>query len=191
VTHYQNIVLPYVRQTDIPALYNALKTSGLATPTVGLLADIISCPGGDFCALANAKSIPIANAIQARFDDLDYLHDIGELSLNISGCINSCGHHHVGNIGVLGVDKQGEEWYQITLGGTPGPTLEATRIGQVIGPSFSAHEVPDVVSRVIDTYVSLRTDEESFIDTYTRVGLAPFKQAVYAPRATATEASYA
>lgn len=179
VTHLQNLVLPFVRQRDLAALWEALKSAGLATPTIGLLSDIVACPGGDYCSLANAKSIPIAQAVQERFDDLDYLHDIGEISFNISGCINSCGHHHVGNIGVLGVDKQGEEWYQITLGGTPGETPDSTRIGQVIGPSFSAHEVPDVVKRLIDTYLAKRDEGERFIDTFERLGLPVFKEAAY------------
>jgi sulfite reductase (NADPH) hemoprotein beta-component len=141
-----------------------------------LLTDIIACPGGDFCSLANAKSLPIAKAIQERFDDLDYLFDLGDISLNISGCINSCGHHHVGNIGVLGVDKDGEEWYQITLGGEQG---NDAAIGKVIGPSFYADEIPDVITNVINTYVAQRTDDESFIDAYRRIGVTPFKEAAY------------
>ena len=145
-------------------------------PNIGLLTDIIACPGGDFCSLANAKSLPIAKAIQEQFDDLDYLHDLGSISLNISGCINSCGHHHVGNIGILGVDKDGEEFYQITLGGEQG---SQAAIGKVIGPSFGANQVPDVISKIIDVYVAEREGSESFIDVYRRLGIAPFKQAAY------------
>jgi sulfite reductase (NADPH) hemoprotein beta-component len=143
---------------------------------VGLLTNIIACPGGDFCSLANAKSIPIALAIQERFDDLDYLHDIGELDLNISGCMNSCGHHHVGHIGILGVDKNGSEWYQVSIGGRQG---RDAALGQVIGPSFAAHEMPDVVTKLIDTYVTLRNEGEPFVDTVDRLGIAPFKASVY------------
>jgi sulfite reductase (NADPH) hemoprotein beta-component len=145
-------------------------------PNIGLLTDMIVCPGGDFCSLANAKSLPIASAIQERFDNLDYLHDLGDITLNISGCINSCGHHHVGNIGVLGVDKDGEEWYQITLGGEQGKDAS---IGKVIGPSFYANEIPDVITSLINTYVEQRTADESFIDTYRRLGIAPFKETAY------------
>jgi sulfite reductase (NADPH) hemoprotein beta-component len=141
-----------------------------------LLTDIIACPGGDFCSLANAKSLPIAKAIQERFDDLDYLFDLGDISLNISGCINSCGHHHVGNIGVLGVDKDGQEWYQITLGGEQG---NDAAIGKVIGPSFYADEIPDVITNIINTYVQDRKDDESFIQAYRRLGVTPFKEAAY------------
>ena len=143
---------------------------------VGLLTDIIACPGGDFCALANAKSIPIAQGIQARFEDLDYLHDLGDISLNISGCMNACGHHHIGNIGILGVDKNGSEWYQITLGGAQGKN---SALGKVIGPSFSAAEVPAVIEQIIDTFVRYRESEEVFVDTFQRIGLEPFKEAVY------------
>ena len=140
---------------------------------------MICCPGGDFCALANAKSIPIAQAIQDRFDGLDYQHDLGEITLNISGCINSCGHHHVGNIGILGVDKQGAEFYQVTLGGVVGPDPERTAIGGVIGKAFAAEQIPDIVAAILDTYVLLRDPEERFIDTVTRVGVGPFKNAAY------------
>jgi sulfite reductase (NADPH) hemoprotein beta-component len=145
---------------------------------------MICCPGGDFCSLANAKSIPIAQAIHDRFDDVDYLHDLGPISLNISGCINSCGHHHVGNIGILGVDKQGAEFYQVTLGGAVGADPARTAIGAVIGRAFAAAEVPDVVAALLDTYVALREDEEVFADTVSRVGLAPFKSAAYASEST-------
>jgi sulfite reductase (NADPH) hemoprotein beta-component len=143
---------------------------------VGLLTNIICCPGGDFCSLANAKSLPIAEAIQRRFDDLDYLHDIGELDLNISGCMNSCGHHHIGHIGILGVDKQGSEWYQVSIGGRQG---REAALGHVIGPSFAAAQMPDVVSKLIDTYLEHRHDDELFVDTVHRIGIAPFKARVY------------
>ncbi|WP_059413590.1 nitrite/sulfite reductase [Cupriavidus basilensis] len=179
VAHEQNLVLPDVKKRDLHALWQEARKAGLATANVGLLTDIIACPGGDFCSLANAKSIPIALAIQQRFDDLDYVHDLGEISLNISGCINACGHHHIGNIGVLGVDKDGEEWYQVTLGGAQG---NASAIGKVIGPSFKAEEMPDVVSRIIDTFVASRHEDERFIDVLGRVGIAPFKERVYADK---------
>ncbi|WP_429497688.1 nitrite/sulfite reductase [Robbsia andropogonis] len=179
VTKEQNLVLADVRQADLHALWQLARAAGFATPNIGLLTDIIACPGGDFCSLANAKSIPIAEAIQRRFDDLDYVYDLGDVTLNISGCINSCGHHHIGNIGILGVDKDGSEWYQVSLGGDQG---HAARIGRVIGPSFSAEEVPDVVSRIIDTFVANRDGEERFIDTYARIGVTPFKEYVYASR---------
>jgi len=176
VTHEQNLVLADVEQTQLLNLWRAAKNHNLALPNIGLLTDIIACPGGDFCSLANAKSLPIAKAIQERFDDLDYLFDLGDISLNISGCINSCGHHHVGNIGVLGVDKDGEEWYQITLGGEQGNDAS---IGKVIGPSFYANEIPDVMTSLINTYVEQRTNDEPFIETYRRLGVTPFKEAAY------------
>jgi sulfite reductase (NADPH) hemoprotein beta-component len=175
-THEQNLVLADVEQAKLFELWQAAKKQNVALPNVGLLTDIIACPGGDFCSLANAKSIPIAKAIQERFDDLDYLFDLGDISLNISGCINSCGHHHVGNIGVLGVDKDGQEWYQITLGGEQG---NDAAIGKVIGPSFYADEIPDVMSNIINVYTQHRADDESFIQTYKRLGVAPFKEAAY------------
>ena len=176
VTHEQNLVLADVEQAKLYELWQEAKKQKVALPNVGLLTDIIACPGGDFCSLANAKSLPIAKAIQERFDDLDYLFDLGDISLNISGCINSCGHHHVGNIGVLGVDKDGEEWYQITLGGEQG---NSASIGKVIGPSFYADEIPDVITNVINTYVGERNGDEPFIETYRRIGVAPFKEAAY------------
>ena len=182
VSHEQNLVLADVRKRDLFAVWQAARAAGLATPNIGLLTDIVSCPGGDFCSLANAKSIPIAEAIQRRFDDLDYLHDIGELDLNISGCMNSCGHHHAGHIGILGVDKNGSEWYQVSIGGAQGIAADAS-IGQVIGPSFAAAEMPDVVEKLVGTYLDLRTAEERFIDTVRRIGVAPFKQRVYAQEA--------
>ena len=153
VTHEQNLLFADVLQSDVHALWTKLKSLGLATPNIGLLTDIICCPGGDFCSLANAKSIPIAEAIQRRFDDLDYVHDLGDLELNISGCMNACGHHHVGNIGILGVDKNGEEWYQVSIGGAQGNDAS---LGKVIGPSFAAAEMPDVIARLIDVYVERR-----------------------------------
>jgi sulfite reductase (NADPH) hemoprotein beta-component len=182
VSHEQNLILANVKKRDLYALWEQAKTLGFATPNIGLLTDIIACPGGDFCSLANAKSIPIAKAIQQRFDDMDFVYDLGELSLNISGCMNSCGHHHVGNIGVLGVDKDGSEWYQVSLGGEQGTGATGAHLGRVIGPSFSAEEMPDVVAKVIDTFVDQRLDGERFIDTYNRIGIAPFKERVYASR---------
>ncbi|MDX9669326.1 MULTISPECIES: nitrite/sulfite reductase [unclassified Pseudomonas] len=176
IAHEQNIVLPDVQKSDLYPLWQLACERGLGSANVGLLTDIIACPGGDFCALANAKSIPIAQAIQARFDNLDYLHDLGDISLNISGCINACGHHHIGNIGILGVDKNGSEWYQITLGGAQGKN---STLGKVIGPSFSAAEVPQVIERIIGTFVRYRESEELFVDTVARIGLEPFKERVY------------
>ncbi|WP_448723950.1 nitrite/sulfite reductase [Pseudomonas farris] len=176
IAHEQNIVLPDVPKADLYPLWCLACEQGLGCANIGLLTDIIACPGGDFCALANAKSIPIAQAIQARFEDLDYLHDLGDISLNISGCMNACGHHHIGNIGILGVDKNGSEWYQITLGGAQGKN---SALGKVIGPSFSAAEVPDVIERIIATFVRYRESEELFVDTFARIGLEPFKERVY------------
>jgi sulfite reductase (NADPH) hemoprotein beta-component len=176
VSHEQNLILADVKKDDLFNVWQRAKEIGFATPNIGLLTDIIACPGGDFCSLANAKSIPIAEAIQRRFDDLDYLFDIGELSINISGCMNACGHHHVGHIGILGVDKHGAEFYQVSIGGSQG--LGAS-LGKVIGPSFAQDDMADVVEKLINTYVDLRDDEEHFIDTVKRVGLDPFKQSVY------------
>ncbi|HQR11678.1 MAG TPA: nitrite/sulfite reductase [Casimicrobiaceae bacterium] len=177
VSHEQNLIFTDVRQSELLALWSELKDLGLATPNIGLLTDIVCCPGGDFCSLANAKSIPIAEAIQRRFEDLDYLHDLGDIDLNISGCMNACGHHHVGHIGILGVDKNGAEWYQVTIGGTQGAQAA---IGKVIGPSFAAHEMPDVIGRLLDVYVDLRHEDERFVDTVKRLGIDPFKERVYA-----------
>lgn len=176
-THYQNLVLPYVQQKDLHELWQKCRELGFATPNIGLLTDIICCPGGDFCSLANAKSIPIAEAIQRQFADLDYLYDIGEMELNISGCMNACGHHHIGHIGILGVDKKGEEFYQVSLGGKSG---RDAAIGKILGPSFAADQMPIVVQKLIDIYVDNRTPEEHFIDTFERIGMAPFKERVYA-----------
>lgn len=176
-SHEQNLILADVKLSDLFALWEKARANGLATPNIGLLTDIICCPGGDFCSLANAKSIPIAKAIQMQFDDLDYLHDIGDIELNISGCMNACGHHHVGHIGILGVDKDGSEWYQVTIGGKQGNDAS---IGTVIGPSFSADEMPSVVQKLIEVYIKERTPEERFIDTVRRLGVGPFKTHVYA-----------
>jgi len=178
VTHEQNLVLPDVLRADLFDLWRALEPLGLATPNIGLVSDIIACPGLDYCNLANARSIPIAQRLSRRFRDLDRQHDIGDLRVKISGCINACGHHHVGHIGILGVDKKGEEYYQITLGGSAD---ENAAIGAIVGPAFSEAEVVDAVETVIDTYVGLRVDDEHFIDTYRRVGPAPFKETLYAP----------
>ena len=177
VSHEQNLILPDIRQTDLPELYGHLKSLGFATPNIGLLTNIISCPGGDFCSLANARSIPVAQAIQERFDDLDRLYDIGELDLNISGCMNACGHHHVGNIGILGVDKHGAEYYQITIGGNQAPA----RLGRVIGPSLGREEVPGAIEALIEVYLDARLHaEERFVDAVERLGIEPFRDRVYA-----------
>ena len=177
VTHEQNLVFADVRQAELHGLWQELRALGLATPNIGLLTNIICCPGGDFCSLANAKSIPVAEAIQRRFDDLDYLHDIGDLDLNISGCINACGHHHVGHIGIIGVDKNGEEWYQVEIGGNQAPAS----LGKVIGPSFARADVANVIERLIETYLELRDSEsERFVDVVHRAGVEPFKKHVYA-----------
>ena len=185
--HEQNVALADVRRADLFALWQAARAAGLATPNIGLLTDIICCPGGDFCSLANARSIPIADAIQRRFDDLDYQHDIGEIDLNISGCMNSCGHHHVGHIGILGVDKNDQEWYQVSIGGTQG---NGTTLGKVIGPSFALDEVVGVIEKLLETYVELRHEDERFIDTVQRVGTEPFKERVYADRQPQRKAAH-
>jgi len=185
VSHDQNLLLPWVRESDLPALYEAAKAQGFATPNIGLLTDMIVCPGGDFCALANARSIPVAAEITERFQDLDELWDIGDIDLHISGCINSCGHHHSGHIGVLGVDKDGSEWYQITLGGSDGSTLSGAAVpGKVIGPSFAADEAADAVEAVIATYRREREAGERFLQTVRRIGLDAFKQATNRIRRT-------
>uniref|UniRef100_A6VXT8 Sulfite reductase (Ferredoxin) n=1 Tax=Marinomonas sp. (strain MWYL1) TaxID=400668 RepID=A6VXT8_MARMS len=177
VSHEQNLVLADVRQDQLVELWEAAKEAGFATPTLGLLTDMICCPGGDFCALANAKSIPIAAQIQETFNDLDYLYDLGNIDLNISGCMNACGHHHVGNIGILGVDKKGEEFYQISIGGASGHDAS---IGKILGPSFAQEEISSVIQKLMNVYVENRSEEERFIDTYRRVGITPFKEAAYA-----------
>ena len=186
LTHEQNLLLPWVHAGDLPALYERAKALGLVQPNIGLLTDMIACPGGDFCSLANARSLPIAEAITERYQDLDELWDLGEIDLHISGCINSCGHHHSGHIGILGVDKDGKEWYQVTLGGSDGSALSGPATpGKVVGPSFSAAEVPGVVEAILHTYRELRTSAaERFIDTLRRVGHDPFKQAANGARHT-------
>ncbi|MCO7538146.1 nitrite/sulfite reductase [Pseudomonas asiatica] len=176
-SHEQNIILADVEQRQLHALWLELRENGFATPNIGLLTDIICCPGGDYCSLANAKSIPIAESIQRRFDDLDYLFDIGEIDLNISGCMNACGHHHVGHIGILGVDKKGEEFYQVSLGGN---AARGASLGKILGPSFAQDDMADVIEKLIAVYVEQRTEEERFIDTYQRIGTDPFKERVYA-----------
>ena len=183
VTHQQNLLLPWVRCDALPALWADAKRLGLAQPNIGLLTDMIACPGGDFCDLANARSLPLAQALTERYQDLDDLHDLGPIHLHISGCINSCGHHHSGHIGILGVDKDGKEWYQITLGGSDGSTLSGPAgPGKVIGPAFSAAEVPDVVEAVLEVYRQQRLGGESFVATLRRLGLAPYQQAAQAAR---------
>lgn len=177
VAHEQNLILPDIREKDLYDLWQLAKAEGFATPNVGLLTDIICCPGGDFCSLANARSIPVAEAIQCKFDDLDYLFDLGEIDCNFSGCMNACGHHHIGNIGILGVDKNGEEWYQITLGGSQG---NKTAIGKVIGPSFAQADVAGAFEKIMNVYVEQRSAGERFIETVRRIGLDPFKERVYA-----------
>lgn len=171
------MVLADVKKSDLFALWQEARAAGFATPNIGTLTDIICCPGGDFCSLANAKSIPIAEAIQRQFSDLDYVYDLGDIDLNISGCMNACGHHHVGHIGILGVDKKGAEFYQVLLGGNAGNN---TSLGKVLGPAFSAQQMPQVVQTIIDVFLANRTEEELFIDTYQRIGITPFKERVYA-----------
>jgi sulfite reductase (NADPH) hemoprotein beta-component len=177
VSHQQNIVFADVRQDKLYDLWLGLQSESMSSPNLGLLTDMICCPGGDFCALANAKSIPIAESIQREFNDFDNLIDIGEINLNISGCMNACGHHHVGNIGILGVDKKGEEFYQVSLGGS---SKNQASLGKIIGPSFAQEEIPGVIQKIISIYKSQRKDDEKFIDTYNRIGMDPFKEQVYA-----------
>lgn len=183
VTHDQNLLLPWVRAEDLPALWVAASHAGLARSNVRLLTDMIACPGGDFCALANARSIPIAAAITERYQDMDELHDLGEIDLHISGCINSCGHHHSGHIGILGVDKDGKEWYQVSLGGSDGSALSGAAVaGKVVGPSFTALEVPGVIEALLDTFRQHRNGRETFIDCVKRVGFDTFKAAANSAR---------
>ena len=185
VTHDQNLVLPWVRCDQLPELWKAARKAGFARPNIRLLTDMIACPGGDFCSLANARSLPLAEAITRRYQDLDELHDLGEIDLHISGCINSCGHHHSGHIGILGVDKDGKEWYQITLGGSDGSKLSGVpALGKVVGPSFSAAEVPDVIEAVLDVYRDQRlaNQSETFIAALRRLGAEPFKLAANGAR---------
>ncbi|TAG34429.1 MAG: nitrite/sulfite reductase [Polaromonas sp.] len=194
VTHDQNLVLPWVRCDQLPELWRAARQAGFARPNIRLLTDMIACPGGDFCSLANARSLPLAEAITRRYQDLDELHDLGEIDLHISGCINSCGHHHSGHIGILGVDKDGKEWYQITLGGSDGSALSgAPALGKVVGPSFSAAEVPDVIEAVLATYrdqrLALDDRQETFMATLRRVGAEPFKAAANGARFAVAQAA--
>ena len=193
VTHQQNLMLPWVREADLHALWLGARAASFATPNIGLLTDMICCPGGDVCSLANARSIPVSAHIAERFEDLDELHDIGDIAVNISGCINSCGHHHSGHIGVLGVDKDGEEWYQITLGGSDGAAGNGPAVpGRVLGPAFRDDEVPDVIETLIATYLRQRRDSgERFIDTVRRVGVDPFKQAANTARRDVAEPALA
>ena len=177
ISHKQNIVMADVRQDQLFELWKALESEAMASHNLGLLTDVICCPGGDFCALANAKSIPIAESIQRKLDDHEELTTIGEMNLNISGCMNACGHHHVGNIGILGVDKKGEEYYQVSLGGS---SKNNASLGKIIGPSFAQEEIPDVVETIVGVYKEKRNDDEKFIDTYNRIGIDPFKEKVYA-----------
>ncbi len=176
-THQQNLVLADVPMAQLHELWQQLQGAGLATANIGYLTDMICCPGGDYCSLANAKSLPVAEAIQARFDKLDYIYDLGPLELNISGCMNACGHHHIGHIGILGVDKKGQEFYQVCLGGSQ--SKEAA-IGKILGPSFKQEDMPEVIDKILNTYLALRSEEESFLETYRRVGIDPFKERVYA-----------
>ncbi|MEQ8803202.1 MAG: nitrite/sulfite reductase, partial [Haliea sp.] len=166
-----------VETSALYTLWQQLQAAGLATPNIGYITDVICCPGGDYCSLANAKSIPVAEAIQGRFEVLDYLYDLGPIELNISGCMNACGHHHIGHIGILGVDKKGAEFYQVSLGGSQS---KQAAIGKILGPSFSQEDIPDVVENILDTFVGLRQEEETFLQTYNRVGIEPFKERVYA-----------
>jgi sulfite reductase (NADPH) hemoprotein beta-component len=177
VSHQQNIVFADVRQDKLYDFWLGLQSKSMSSPNLGLLTDMICCPGGDFCALANAKSIPIAESIQREFNDFDNLIDIGEINLNISGCMNACGHHHVGNIGILGVDKKGEEFYQVSLGGS---SKNQASLGKIIGPSFAQEEIPEVIQKIISVYKSQRKSNEKFIDTYIRIGMNPFKEQLYA-----------
>ena len=176
VSHEQNLVFAHVKQADLHSLWQVLPKIGMATPNIGLTSDIICCPGLDYCNLATARSIPVAQRISDRFADLKLQHNIGELRIKMSGCINACGHHHVGHIGILGLDRRGEEFYQITLGGSAG---ENAAIGTIIGPAFSSDTVVDAVVAIVNTYLALRTDNERFIDTYRRVGQGPFKERLY------------
>ena len=176
-THNQNVVLTDVVYSDLFELWQTAKQSGLATPTIGTINDMICCPGGDYCSLANAKSIPVAEAIQRKFSDLDYVYDLGDLELNISGCMNACGHHHIGHIGILGVDKKGKEWYQIQLGGSAN---KSAALGKVLGPSLSREEITDGIEKLLDVYVENRIADESFLNTYQRIGIDKFKERVYA-----------
>lgn len=177
VTHDQNLVLPHVRQGDLYPLWNALRKERLATPNIGLLTDLICCPGLDFCNLANAGSIDIARQINDRFAELDYLHDIGDFQIKMSGCMNACGHHHVGHIGILGVDKKGKEFYQLTLGGSAG---NHARLGDRLGPAIARDKVAETIDRIVQVYLERREGEERFLETCLRIGVQPFRERVYA-----------
>lgn len=177
-THEQNVVLADVQESELPALWRELQPLGLASPNAGQLADMICCPGGDYCSLANAKSIPIAQAIQERVESLDYQHDLGPMELNISGCMNACGHHHVGHIGILGVDKKGEEFYQVCLGGSQSGTAQ---VAKILGPSFRRDDVPGVIEKILECFLQQRQSEETFLEAFQRIGIQPFKEAVYGP----------
>ncbi len=179
ISHEQNFVLPHVPRSVLFELWQKANQQGLATANAGLLTDMICCPGGDYCSLANAKSIPVAEAIQRRFDDYDYVHDLGELDINISGCMNACGHHHVGNIGILGVDKKGQEFYQISLGGHSGHSGQPASLGQIVGPSFAREEVCDVIANILDVFVEHRIEDEHFLSCFQRIGMDPFKERIY------------
>lgn len=179
-THQQNIVLADVRIDKLYECWQVARNHGLVSPNINTLTDIICCPGGDFCALANAKSIPVANVIQQHFDDLDYVYDLGEISLNISGCMNACAHHHTGHIGILGVDKKGEEFYQVTLGGSEGRLNQPAAIGKVLGPAFSRQQIPAAIQSILKTFVDLRIEGEHFLNTLERIGMATFKEQAYA-----------
>ncbi|WP_422133735.1 nitrite/sulfite reductase [Endozoicomonas sp. ALD040] len=180
VSHEQNLIFADVEQTALIELWEKLSAVGLGTANRGLLTDVICCPGGDFCALANARSIPLAEEIQRKFDDIDYLHDVGELDLNISGCMNACAHHHVGHIGILGVDRKGIEYYQVQVGGS---ASKEAALGKIIGPSFKREEIPDVLEKILSVYIEQRHEDELFIDTCQRIGITPFKERVYAQAA--------
>jgi sulfite reductase (NADPH) hemoprotein beta-component len=182
VTHTQNLLLGDVEQSAAYEIWQKLREAGLATANIGTLTDMISCPGLDYCSLANAGSIGIAKQINERFDDYDYIYDLGEIEVKMSGCMNACGHHHVGHIGILGVDKSGEEWYQITIGGAAGADAS---LGTVIGPSVAKGEVADIIARLLDVYVEERSESERFLDTVRRIGVKPFKERVYAAEAVA------
>ena len=177
ISHEQNVILPHVHKADLPAIHARLKAHGLATANIGKISDIIACPGMDYCALATARSIPIATQIATRFDELKTEHEIGDLKIKISGCINACGHHHVGHIGILGLDRGGVETYQITLGGD---ATETAALGERTGPGFSYEEIVPAIERLVDAYLEQReSPEETFLQAYRRLGMAPFKEALY------------
>jgi sulfite reductase (NADPH) hemoprotein beta-component len=176
-SHQQNLILADVKKSDLLALWSELQAQELAKANIGTLTDMICCPGGDYCALANAKSIPVAEQITRKFNDLDYLYDLGDIELNISGCMNACGHHHVGHIGILGVAKKGQEYFQVSLGGSQDKDAS---LGKILGPSFKADEIPNVLEKLLNVFVEQREEEEHFLDCYRRLGIDLFKEAVYA-----------